>query len=70
MLDELAPDIKELRPDAGDPSAPTKTLTVLTGAGSSLYAGAPSTNELTVLLAKRKFSGSILRILQSHSSKP
>lgn len=47
------------------PGLAKRSLTVLSGAGASIYAGAPSTAQLTASIAKRRIAGEVLRILQS-----
>jgi hypothetical protein len=50
---------------------PRLRLTVLLGAGASLYAGAPSTQTLTSVVAQRPISGAIFRILlQQNNAAP
>ncbi|MGC2634810.1 MAG: hypothetical protein WA215_11415 [Candidatus Cybelea sp.] len=67
-LQLLAPSIVPLvntdRAPNGRPD-PTRRLTVLLGAGASLYAGSPSTDDLTSIVAGREISGAILRALRS-----
>ena len=67
-LQLLAPSIVPLvntdRAPNGRPD-PTWRLTVLLGAGASLYAGSPSTDDLTSIVAGREISGAILRALRS-----
>src|SRR5579885_425979 len=48
-----------------DPSTttPDKCLTIISGAGMSIYAGAPSTEELTTIVANRPITSQIARIL-------
>lgn len=46
-------------PDPAGAPTPNKAITVLTGSGASLSAGAPSTNDLTELLAGRSIAGEI-----------
>jgi hypothetical protein len=46
---------------------PRPRLTVLLGAGASLYAGAPSTQKLTKVVAQRPISGAIFRILSQQN---
>lgn len=69
-LQLLAPSIVPLadtdRALSGKPN-PTRRLTVLLGAGASLYAGSPSTDDLTSIVAAREISGAILRALRSRS---
>jgi hypothetical protein len=69
-LQLLAPSIVPLvntdRAPNGRPD-PERRLTVLLGAGASLYAGSPSTDDLTSIVAARGISGAILRALRSRS---
>ncbi len=68
-LDDLAPSIALLgnseRGPEGFPNPPAFRLTVLLGAGSSLYAKAPSTEDLTRMVERRQVGGAILRALRS-----
>lgn len=50
-------------PDAG--GAPTKRLTILLGAGASIFAGAPSTTRLTEIVGMRPITRAILSTLRS-----
>lgn len=66
MLNELAPDIAEHGADdkaLQDESIEPRSLTVLTGAGASLHAGAPTSAALTDIFAAREISGAILQAL-------
>jgi hypothetical protein len=68
-LSDLAPSIPPLanteRAPDGYPD-PANRLTVLLGAGASLYARAPSTRDLTAIVAQRELSGQVLETLRSN----
>ncbi len=68
MLDQLAPDITSLQPAFARSPEPRKNMTILTGAGASLYAGAPSTSDLTDFIAKNESAASILRALRAQKA--
>ena len=58
-LGQLAPSVYEHNGDDRIKTTCAGTLTVLLGAGSSIYADAPSTGELTELITKRSLSRDI-----------
>src|SRR5580692_39508 len=69
-LQLLAPSIVPLANTDRAPesqSNPTRRLTVLLGAGASLFAGAPSTRRLTDVISARELSGQVLRTLQTNN---
>ena len=66
LLHSLAPSLDVLAAAEPDPTlAPTKRLTILLGAGASVFANAPSTRRLTEIIRARPMSGAILHALQS-----
>jgi hypothetical protein len=67
LLHTLAPSLNFATAAEPDPAnAPTRRLTILLGAGASIFAGAPSTARLTEIVGERPISGAILRALRSH----
>jgi hypothetical protein len=66
LLHALAPSLNfAAAPEPDAAVAPTRRLTILLGAGASIFAGAPSTTRLTEIIGGRRISGAILRTLQS-----
>lgn len=66
LLHTLAPSLNFAAAEPPDASsAPARRLTVLLGAGASMYAGAPSTARLTEIIGERSIGGAILQALQS-----
>jgi len=65
LLHALAPSLNFSKaPEPAAESAPKERLTVLLGAGASVFSGAPSTTRLTEIVAARTITGAILRILR------